>query len=293
MLAPKLIIALAACLAAAPPQAAEWRVMSFNIRYGTAGDGPDAWPARCGMVNGLIRREAPDILGLQEALRFQLDELRAAMPEYAEVGVGRDDGREAGEYAAILFRVDRFQLLDSGNFWLSDAPSVPGSRSWGNNVTRIATWARLRERATRRTVTIYNVHLDHESQHSRERGALLLLERIRARGNDDPVLVTGDFNAGEDNPAVAAMRAAFTDTHRALHPTDTLVGTFNGFRGTATGPKIDYIFASPGVEAIESRIERGHEDGRYPSDHFPVIVRVRVPGARRGRSRDGRTRWRS
>jgi endonuclease/exonuclease/phosphatase family metal-dependent hydrolase len=287
MLVPKLIVGLALCLAIPAPQAAEWRVMSFNIRYGTADDGPDAWPARQGRVAALIRREAPDILGLQEALRFQLDELRAMLPAYGEVGVGRDDGREAGEYAAILFRTDRFQLVQSGNFWFSDTPSVPGSRSWGNTITRLATWVRLRDRATSDTVSVYNVHLDHESQPSRERSVALLLQRIRQRGNHDPVIVTGDFNAGEDNPAVAAMRSAFTDTYRDVHPADTLVGTYHGFRGTTTGARIDYVWTSDGLTTLEARIERTREGGRYPSDHFPVLARVRrsapatVPGARR------------
>ncbi len=275
----KLIIALAACLAATPPQSGEWRVMSFNIRYGTADDGANAWPLRRHLVVDVIRRGAPDILGLQEALRSQLDELRTALPGYGEAGVGRDDGRQAGEYAAILFRTDRFDLLASGTFWLSDTPEVPGSRSWGNNVTRIATWVRLRERAGDRTVTVYNVHLDHESQPSRERSVALLLERIRTRGNHDPVIVTGDFNAGEDNPAVSAMRSLFTDAFRDVHPGDTLVGTFNGFRGTANGAKIDHIFVSPGIAALEAAIDRSNEDGRYPSDHFPVTARVRLAAA--------------
>jgi len=269
----KVIAALAACVALGA-QAPGIRVMTFNIRYGTADDGPDAWPARREQLFALVRREAPDILGLQEALKFQLDELRAAAPGYGWVGAGRDDGREAGEYAAILFRMDRFALRASGNFWFSDTPEEPGSRSWGNNVVRMASWARLRDRGTGRTVTVYNLHLDHESQVSRERSVALLLERFRARGNRDPVIVTGDFNAGERNPAVEAMRGAFTDTYRALHPADTLVGTFHGFRGGTDGDKIDYIWVS-GLETVEARIDRSSEGGRYPSDHFPVIAVVR------------------
>jgi len=270
---PKLIAALAACLALGA-QAPGIRVMTFNIRYGTADDGPDAWPARREQLFALVRREAPDVLGLQEALKFQLDELRAAVPGYGWVGAGRDDGREAGEYAAILFRMDRFELRASGNFWFSDTPAVPGSRSWGNNVVRMASWARLRDRTSGRTLTVYDLHLDHESQVSRERSVALLLERVRRRGNRDPVIVTGDFNAGERNPAVEAMRGAFTDTYRALHPADTLVGTFHGFRGGTDGDKIDYIWVS-GLETVESRIDRSSEGGRYPSDHFPVVAVVR------------------
>jgi len=260
----------------------ELAVMSFNIRYGTANDGPDAWPNRRDQVVGLIGREAPDVIGTQEALRFQLDEIRRALPVYGEAGVGRDDGGEAGEYAAILFRADRLELLASGTFWLSDRPDVPGSATWGNRVTRICTWARLRDRAGGRSFAVYNVHLDHESQPARERGVALVLERIArradGRGAREPALLLGDFNAGETNPATGAARAAgFRDAFRARHPRDSVVGTFNAFRGDSTGEKIDYVFVPAGVEVLDARILRDRAGGRFPSDHFPVAARLRLP----------------
>lgn len=261
------------------PDPAPLAVMTFNIRYGTANDGENAWPLRRDVLLGVLRDAAPDVVGLQEALRGQLDEIRAALPAYGEAGVGRDDGRTAGEYAAILFRTDRFVLAEAGDFWFSDTPEVPGSRSWGNNVTRLCTYVRLADRATGRPFYLYNVHLDHESQPSRERSAALLLERIRRRDHPDPVLVTGDFNAGEDNPAVRAMaRDAFVDTFNALHAGDADVNTYHAFRGTTAGARIDFVFASPGWVVLESAIVRTARDGRYPSDHFPVSARLAWPG---------------
>jgi endonuclease/exonuclease/phosphatase family metal-dependent hydrolase len=253
-------------------------VMTFNIRYGTAADGPDAWPERRELLFEVIREAAPDVMGLQEALRGQLDELHAALPGYGEGGVGRDDGRTAGEYAAILFRTDRFTFAQAGNFWFSDTPEVPGSRSWGNTVPRICTWVRLADRASGRALYAFNVHLDHESQPSRERSVALLLERIRRLARGAPVIVTGDFNAGEDNPAVEALRdSGLVDTYRALHPSDSAVNTYHAFRGTTDGPRIDFVFASPGWRPLEAAIVRTSRAGRYPSDHFPVTARLAWP----------------
>jgi endonuclease/exonuclease/phosphatase family metal-dependent hydrolase len=222
------------------------------------------------------------VLGLQEALRGQLDEIRAALPAYGEVGVGRDDGAQAGEYAAILFRRDRLDLLASGDFWLSDTPDVPGSRSWGNTVVRICTWARFLDRASGRTFAVYDTHLDHESQPARERGAALILWRIAAARPGGPVIVTGDFNAGEDNPAVRAMTAAgFADSYRVVHPADSAVNTYHAFRGGTAGPKIDFVFVSPEWRVADAAIVRTARDGRYPSDHFPVTARLTLGAAAR------------
>ena len=134
-------------------------LMSFNIRYGTADDGENRWTNRRDHVFQLIRERQPDLLGLQEALRFQIDEMLAAMPEYAMIGVGRDDGVKKGEHAAILYRQDRFQVSDSGTFWLSDTPEIAGSKSFGNKTTRICTWSRFVDKETRRGIYFYNVHI--------------------------------------------------------------------------------------------------------------------------------------
>ncbi len=256
--------------------------MSFNIRYGTAKDGANEWSLRRDMLFDLIRRQNADLIGLQEALDFQIDEIIAASPAYAVVGVGRDDGRNEGEFAAILVRRDRFRVAEAGTFWFSDSPTVPGSTSWGNNITRICTWARFVDRDGRGFYH-YNVHLDHQSQPSRERSTVLLRGRIDTRQvASDPVIVTGDFNVGEANAALATLTAptespAFVDTFRVLHAGAADAGTFSGFTFGNTGrDKIDYVLVQPGTEVLEAAIDRFSRDDRYPSDHFPVTARVRL-----------------
>jgi endonuclease/exonuclease/phosphatase family metal-dependent hydrolase len=252
------------------------RVMTFNVRYGTAPDGPDAWPLRRPIALGVIADFGPAVLGLQEALRFQLDEIERALPVYGEVGVGRDDGAQAGEYAAILFDRRRLTLLEQGAFWLSDTPTVPGSMTWGNRFPRVVTWARFEDRVARATFYVFDTHWDHESQPSRERSARLMLERIAARAAPgDPVLVTGDFNSGEDNPAFRALLASdLTETFRALHPSARDVRTFHAFKGDRRGDKIDAVLVSRQWRILDADIVHTSAGGRYPSDHFPVTATV-------------------
>ena len=278
-----LIVAATACSTAPPVRANAGsadtlRVMSFNIRYGTARDGENAWPARRALAIDVIRDFAPAVLGVQEALRFQLDEIGDALPGYTEVGVGRNDGVEAGEYSAILFDHERLELLEHETFWLSDTPDVPGSMSWGNRITRIATTARLRDRTDGRAFIVFNTHWDHESQPSRERSAALILERIRTRADTtEPVILMGDFNAGEDNAAFRALVAEdadvrLYDTFRAVHPDAGQTGTYHAFSGDRSGDKIDAILATPHWRTITADIVLTAQAGRYPSDHFPVTA---------------------
>jgi endonuclease/exonuclease/phosphatase family metal-dependent hydrolase len=265
-----------------PRQAVE--VMSFNIRYGLADDGDDSWPHRKKMVMEVIRKNSPDLVGLQEALQFQLDAILEAFPEYASSGEERD-GNGKGEYSAILYRRDRFEVLDEGTFWYSDTPEVP-SAHWGNSHLRICSWARLRDKVGGHAFFLYNTHWDHRSQPSREKSALLLAERIHNRPHPEPVIAMGDFNAGEDNPAIAYLKGCqsplgktpipLADSFRVKHPDETLVRTHNGFKGLTEGDKIDYVFVSKEWHTEEAEIIRYAEDGHTPSDHFPVTARVHL-----------------
>jgi endonuclease/exonuclease/phosphatase family metal-dependent hydrolase len=257
--------------------------MTFNIRYGTANDGDNHWTVRREMLFDVIREQDADLVGLQEALAFQIDEIVAAVPAYAVVGVGRDDGGKEGEYSAILFRKDRLKVSDAGTFWFSDTPTVPGSKSWGNEITRICTWARFVDRDGA-GFWHFNVHLDHQSQPSRERSTELLRQRLEARSTpSEPVIVTGDFNVGERNPALATLLGrsgdappVLVDTFRVRHADETTVGTFTGFKfGNTAGDKIDYIMVQPATEVISAEIVRTSRNERYPSDHFPVVARIR------------------
>jgi endonuclease/exonuclease/phosphatase family metal-dependent hydrolase len=281
---PLLVVLLATVptRAQAPVPTADLGVMSFNIRYGTANDGDNRWPLRRDFLMDVVRQDNADVIGLQEALHAQIVEMTTALPAYGVIGVGRDDGKTRGEYAAILYRRDRFHVAESGTFWFSDTPSVVASTSWGNTITRICTWARLIDRQGG-AFWVFNVHLDHQSQPSRERSTALLAERIRARANPgEPVIVTGDFNVGEDNPAlpvlVGGASPLLVDTFRRLHPAAAEVGTFTGFDAAkTTGDKIDYVLVTPGVEVLKAAIVRTAKGGRLPSDHFPVTATVRLP----------------
>ena len=239
---------------AAGADSLELRVMSFNIRYGSAGDGENHWPNRREMVFDVIRKQKSDVVGLQEALRFQIDEIRKEVPIYGEIGVAREDGRTDGEYSAILFRADRFGVAEAGTFWLSDTPEVAGSSHWGSACVRICTWARLIENDSGKAFYIFNTHLDHRSQPSREKSAVLIARRIATRTHGDPFVLTGDFNAGENNPVVtyltgktvaagdgdrAKTPAVMADTFRVLHPAVKDVRTSHSFRGGRKGNKID------------------------------------------------------
>lgn len=293
---------IAEYVAAHAPAGPEIRVVTFNIRYDNKGDGEDRWEKRRDNVVAFLREQHPDIIGLQEALHNQLEFITGAMPEMGVLGVGRDDGKTRGEYAAILYRKDRWQPAEHGDFWLSDTPEVAGSKSWGNNVVRICTWAHFVPVKGHEKGGFYhfNVHLDHESQPARERGVVLMMDRIGNRAHPDSVIVTGDFNAGEDNRAVTAMkgetsladlapngatieraRIRFADSFRALHPDEKTAGTFNSFRGVTDGIKIDYIFTAPGIRVKTAMIHRERPGDRDLSDHFPVSATLVLPAPTR------------
>ena len=272
-----LFVVFVVVLHAAAVAAAPLTVMSFNIRYGTANDGPDRWELRRGQLIDLLRAQAPDVIGLQEALHFQIDEILAALPDYRMIGVGRSDGGQSGEYAAILYRHARLAVRHTNTFWFSDTPEVVKSNTWGAALERICTWA-LFDDQQGTPFYVFNLHLDHVSQPAREKSVGLLLERIAARSPALPVIVTGDFNTGESNPATRAMLKTFRDTFRVIHPETTEVGTANQFKlGATRGEKIDYIFVEPATAVLGADIVRTAVAGRYPSDHFPVVARIRLP----------------
>lgn len=260
------------------------KLLSFNIRYGTANDGDDSWPQRHELVFDVIRTQQPDFCGLQEALRFQIDAIRKVLPEYSEFGVGRDDGKKAGEYSAILYREERWNLEEGETLWLSDTPTQVASSSWGNSIPRIVTWGRFTEKSSGADIFVFNTHFDHRSQPSRLKSANFLRALIAEKAGTAPVVLMGDFNAGEDNPAIEYLTAKdestdgqLLDTFRVLYPDAEEVGTFNGFKGRANGAKIDFVFASPTLEVKSAEIVHHNDDGRYPSDHFPVAAEVLIP----------------
>jgi len=259
--------------------ALELKLMTFNVRYENGGDmGEKAWSKRVPHIVRMIRGEAPDVLGIQEAEHGQAADLWASLPDYEFHGSAREDGGRHGEYTAIFYRRDRFEpdRNDAGTFWLSDTPEKPGSATWGNEIPRTATWLRLTDRATQRSFYAFNTHWDHRNQNSRLRSAELLATRIANRKSSaDPVVLLGDFNALPHNPAIEtlATRAKLTDTLQVLHPEQKQRPTLHFWRGNSAGPvNVDHIFTTGNTDILEATI-RDH-DTPMLSDHFPVTARV-------------------
>jgi endonuclease/exonuclease/phosphatase family metal-dependent hydrolase len=270
------------------------RVMSFNVRYGTAKDGPDRWELRHELLVRTIKTFAPDLLGVQEALDFQCDELSKAMGEnYAFHGVGRDDGKKKGEFSGIFFNRARFEKLGAGHFWLSETPDKPGSKNWDAELTRMASWVELKDRkaagageargsagAAAGTVLFLNTHWDHIGKKARFESARVIRRKIRELHPEGSVIIVGDFNAREDDEEYAELlRAAdddgprYIDAYRSVHPDRmTEEASFHAFKGGREGSRIDWIFHSDDLKAAEANIDHTNQDGRYPSDHYPVTA---------------------
>lgn len=256
------------------------RMMTFNIRYGAADDGKNSWLYRRNMVFDVLAYHEADVIGLQEALEFQIQQIKRALPQYAVVWAGRDDGQKAGEACPILYRRDHFTLVDSGTFWFSNMPWKPGSRHWGNELPRVCTWVYLTETATGQSFYVYNLHLDPASQPSRQYSVNLLAKELAARKPADPAVVMGDFNMDTDNPAMAPLgqigadllNDPMVDVWSYLHPDQPSVTTFQAFGTQPQGPCLDHIFINASVGIIEAAVDARMFDGRCPSDHFPVIA---------------------
>ncbi|MBN2081414.1 endonuclease/exonuclease/phosphatase family protein [bacterium] len=270
------LLALAtAAPAADEPAGGSWRFLSFNIRNGRAADGEDAWPNRREHVAALIQGSRADVAGLQEVFDFQREELLELLPEYSAWGIGRD-ARGGDEQCCLLYRPDRLLLLTGGTFWLSTTPGVPGSKSWDSSLPRICTWARFADLATGRTFYVYNCHFDHMGVAARLESARLVTARIADLADDDPVIVMGDLNTGEETEPLAALKETLTDSFRAIHPQAVEAGTFNGFKNERAGPKIDYIFIDGQADVLDAGISYDtYGAGRNISDHFPVWAEVR------------------
>lgn len=286
------IVWLVGCVTApatklAQGRAAEVRVMSYNIRYGTAQDGDNHWDKRKEFLLETIKTFNPDLLGTQETLGFQRDYLAEKLPGYDVLGVGRDDGKEKGEMTALYFKRSRFEKLDGGHFWLSETPEQPGSKSWDSALTRMVTWVKLRDRQQTKAkpLVFFNTHFDHRGVQARLESARLLRRRVVEMSKTGSVIVTGDFNAGEGSDPYRALFDAsegqpspLRDVYRIAHLTRaTNEGTFSAFKVEATsGPRIDWIGVSTEWEVVKAAIDRTAREGRTPSDHFAMTAVVRL-----------------
>jgi endonuclease/exonuclease/phosphatase family metal-dependent hydrolase len=272
-----IVVAMATGLAGVAHAQMEFIAATYNLRLDLAEDGPNAWPNRKDAVRALLRYHGIDLLGTQEGLMDQVDDL-AAMPGFAWVGVGREDGQRAGEHSAIFYRSARFELLAHGDFWLSATPDEP-SRSWDSRCcNRLATWVKLRERGSKREFYAFSVHFDHEGVVSRRESARLMVRRMHEIAGDAPVLCLGDFNATPGSEPVSIMAAAFRDARQVSEtPPYGPVGTFNNFKLDAPLiDRIDYVWLGPRWRVLDYAALTDSADARFPSDHLPVVVRLRL-----------------
>jgi endonuclease/exonuclease/phosphatase family metal-dependent hydrolase len=267
-------------------------IMSFNIRRGTAKDGRNHWIFRRDLVRDILDRYRPDVLGLQEAMDFQISALHKMLSGYEMVGIGNRGGSE-GMHTAIFFNAARFSLTEEGTFWLSDTPDVPGSKGWGNILPRTCTWARLAEKDSGQGLYFYNTHLDHLSQRSRKKSVVLLTQRIHARLYQDPIVLMGDFNARERSTPIQFLKGnaylnmkvrggelnpiPLLDTFRLRYPDRRNVVTFHGYRRFLFRFRFDYIFVPSSIRVQDAHIIQLRRKRRYPSDHFPIFTRIDVP----------------
>jgi endonuclease/exonuclease/phosphatase family metal-dependent hydrolase len=273
-----LAAALLALPAVAKERADHYQAMTYNIRLDIASDGDNAWPHRRSALTALVAYRAPDLIGMQEVLLHQKQQVEADLPAYQFVGVARDDGKDKGEFSPLGFRRDRFTPLAHGTFWLSPTPEVP-SRGWDAALPRVATWARLRDRTAKRDLLVVNTHFDHVGEVARQESARQIRRWIDgARRPGETVVLMGDFNSPATSTAYAAIvepgEGALRDSRTASRtPHYGPLGTFTGFDiARMDASPIDHIFVGDDVTVLRHATLTDQNGGKLPSDHYPVVA---------------------
>lgn len=258
------------------------RLMSFNIRYDEPRDGANAWANRKERVADVIRFHKADLIGVQEALLGQLRDLETLLPGFGWCGAGRADGKESGEYSAIVYRRSRFDIKQCKTFWLSPTPEVAGSRGWDAALPRIVTWAHFRDRETGKSFIHFNTHFDHVGQVARVESAKLMLRKINDIADSLPYFVSGDFNVVESNEAYKTLVAGTSKVklrdarYATLHRHFGGDSTWTGFKDIEPGRRIDYLFVGPRIRVVEHGILADQWNGSWASDHLPVLGEIEV-----------------
>lgn len=258
------------------------RVMTFNIRYNEPKDGANTWVNRKAKVADVIRFHKAELIGVQEALIGQLRDLEKSLPDFAWCGAGRTDGKNDGEFSAILYRKSRFRLIETKTFWLSETPEKIGSKGWDANLPRIVTWAKFLDKRTKKTFFHFNTHFDHIGKTARTESSRLLVAKTREIAGKFPFVVTGDFNAEESTDVYKILTGKIVNggyklldaryASRNAHFGGT--STFSGFKELEAGRKIDYVFVKKGVEVYEHGVLSDRWDGLWASDHLPVLAEI-------------------
>lgn len=250
-------------------------VMSFNLRIDVEQDGENAWPHRVTEVANAIKAAGASVICTQEGTYAMLQQLKEYLPDYDWAGKGRRGGNE-DEHCAIFYRRDMFEPIENGTFWLSETPERPGSMSWNTSLPRICTWVRLKQQDGKEW-RVFNTHLDHISSEARTKGIQVITERIIGVSDLQgiPAVLAGDFNSDPDSDVINKLeQEGLHNAYSALTEKDAVGCTFHGFNGGETGEPIDYIFVTPDIRFESASIDRSMYNGRYPSDHYPVVAHL-------------------
>ena len=257
-----------------PEEITQLKVESFNIRLDTPHDGINAWPYRQQLVLNHLQQTQSDVIGMQEVLVHQLDWLAEHMPDYAYIGVGRDDGKRGGEFVPLFYNTLTLNKLDSGYFWLSETPEIPGSIGWLAHLPRIVTWAKFAQH--NKVFFVFNAHFSHVSDLARQKSAEFLVSHIPTIAGDSPVILMGDLNTLDSEPAYSSIindgNLQFSDS--ALTNGHQPVGTFNGFGKYTEHKRIDYIFINKGLSSSYYTTHQDRQGDMYISDHYPISTNI-------------------
>jgi endonuclease/exonuclease/phosphatase family metal-dependent hydrolase len=251
---------------------------TYNIRYDNPGDTGNRWVDRAPVVSNLIRFHDFDLFGIQEGLKNQVDDIATALPEYDHYGKGRDDGKDAGEHSTIFYKKDRFKVLKSGDFWLSETPDKPGKGWDATCCNRICSWLHLEDKKTKKQFYAFNVHFDHQGVVARRESSKLIIAKIKEIAGQAPVLFTGDLNGGRDTEWYQSLATSglLTDVFTKVKFPYANNSSFNSFRTPRGKTVIDHIFMTKQFTASKWGILTDSYYGKYPSDHFPVLAVVEL-----------------
>jgi endonuclease/exonuclease/phosphatase family metal-dependent hydrolase len=261
----------------------ELKVISFNIRFDNPGDAPNNWPYRVPLVESYLQSEMPDLMGVQEALYHQNEEILRLMPGYAYIGTGRDDGWQSGEYSSVFYNTEKLVIIEHNQFWLSETPDVPGSIGWEAVLPRVVCWAHFKHLKSGFTFYLFNTHYSHVSDLARKMSLEFMSKKIKEIAGDHPVIVTGDFNITKGSDLYNHMESHLKEqnglhnaeliAHEVVHPVDN---TFNGFRNEINPRVIDYIFVNDHFDVKNYAVDQYKQDNLFVSDHWPVRANLQV-----------------
>ncbi len=252
-------------------------VATYNLRLFTTSDTGNLWVNRAPVVAELIRYHDFDVFGTQEGYQNQLDDIIKILPEYQRSGAGRDDGKDKGEHSAILFKKDKFKLLNHGDFWLSQTPEKP-SLGWDATCcNRICSWVYLQDLQSKRKFYFFNAHYDHQGNVAREESSKLIMQRIKNIAGNEPVILTGDFNGGRNSTWYQRIATSgwLKDAYTQVKYPYANNGSFNNFGSNLKSDEvIDHIFTTSNFKVLRWGLLTDSYHGKYPSDHFPITAQV-------------------